>query len=78
MLAVNWDTPWKTAEELFAAAKASPGKLRVGTPGEGTSSHLNLEELKRLTGADLSHVPFAGWAESSTALLGGHIEAVVA
>jgi tripartite-type tricarboxylate transporter receptor subunit TctC len=78
LLAVNWDAPWKTAEELFTAAKASPGTLRVGTPGEGTSSHLNLEELKRLTGADLSHVPFAGWAESSTALLGKHIEAVVA
>jgi tripartite-type tricarboxylate transporter receptor subunit TctC len=78
LLAVRHDAPWKTAQEFLAAAKASPGKLRVGTPGEGTSSHLNLEELRRLAGVDLTHVPFAGWGESSPALLGGHIEAVVA
>ena len=78
LLVVRQDAPWKTAQEFIAAAKAAPGKLRVGTPGEGTSSHLNLEELKRVAGVDLIHVPFAGWAESSPALLGGHIEALVA
>lgn len=78
LLAVRADAPWKTAKEFIAAAKAAPGKLRVGTPGEGTSSHLNLEELKRLAGVELTHVPFSGWGESSPALLGGHIEAVVA
>jgi tripartite-type tricarboxylate transporter receptor subunit TctC len=78
MLAVKADAPWKTVQEFVAAAKASPGKLRVGTPGEGTSSHLNLEELIRTSGAKLTHVPFAGWAEGSPALLGGHIEAIVA
>ena len=64
-------------QEFVAAAKASPGKLRVGSPGEGTSSHLNLEELKRLAGVNFTHVPFSGWGESSPALLGGHIEGVV-
>ena len=78
LLAVKQDAPWKTAQEFIAAAKAVPGKLRVGSPGEGTSSHLNLEELKRLTDTNLVHVPFSGWAEGSPALLGGHIEALVA
>ncbi|MFI5325477.1 MAG: Bug family tripartite tricarboxylate transporter substrate binding protein [Candidatus Rokuibacteriota bacterium] len=78
VIAVKADAPWKTMQELVAAAKASPGKLRTGSPGEGTSSHLNLEELKRLSGANFTHVPFAGWGESSPALLGGHIESVVA
>jgi tripartite-type tricarboxylate transporter receptor subunit TctC len=78
LLAVKQDAPWKTAQELIAAAKQNPGKFRVGTPGEGTSSHLNLEELMRLTDTKLTHVPFAGWAEGSPALLGGHIEAIVA
>jgi len=36
LLAVKQDAPWKTAQEFVAAAKAQPGKLRVGTPGEGT------------------------------------------
>ena len=78
VIAVKADAPWKTMQEFVAAAKASPGKLRAGSPGEGTSSHLNLEELKRLSGANITHVPFAGWGESSPALLGGHIESVVA
>jgi len=78
LLVVKYDAPWKTAQEFVAAAKAAPGKLRVGTPGEGTSSHLNLEELKRLADANLVHVPFSGWAEGSPALLGGHIEGLVA
>lgn len=78
LLAVKAEAPWKTAQEFVAAARSAPGKLRVGSPGEGTSSHLNLEELKRLAGIDLVHVPFSGWGESSPALLGGHIEAVVA
>lgn len=78
LLAVRADAPWKNAQEFIAAAKANPGKFRVGTPGEGTSSHVNLEELMRLADVKLTHVPFAGWGEGSPALLGGHIEAIVA
>lgn len=75
---VKPDSPWKTVQEFVAAAKASPGKLRVGTPGEGTASHLNLEEFRRLSGINITHVPFSGWGESSPALLGGHIEGLIA
>jgi tripartite-type tricarboxylate transporter receptor subunit TctC len=78
LLVVKADAPWKTIQEFVADAKANPGKMRVGTPGEGTSSHLNLEEFMFQTGAKMTHVPYAGWGQSSPALLGGHIEAVVA
>lgn len=78
LLVVRPDARWKNAQEFVAEAKAHPGKLRVGTPGEGTSSHLNLEELMRLAGVKLTHIPYRGWAESSPAMLGGHIEAIVA
>ncbi len=78
LLVVRAEAPWKTIQEFVAEAKANPGKLRVGTPGEGTSSHLNLEEFMAQTGARLTHVPYGGWGQSSPALLGGHIEAVVA
>ncbi len=78
LVAVKGDAPWKTPQELLGAAKASPGKLRMGSPGEGTSSHLNFETIKRLGNVDLTHVPFSGWGESSPALLGGHVEALMA
>ena len=78
MIAVRSESPYKTAQDLVADAKAKPGAVRVGSPGEGTSSHLNLEEFMRVTGTKMTHVPFQGWGQSSPALLGGHIEAVVA
>jgi tripartite-type tricarboxylate transporter receptor subunit TctC len=78
MIAVRSESPYQNMNQLVADAKANPGKLRVGSPGEGTSSHLSLEELMRVTGTKMIHVPFQGWGQSSPALLGGHIEAVVA
>ena len=78
MIAVRSESEYKTIQDLVADAKANPGKVRVGSPGEGTSSHLNLEELMSKTGTKMVHVPFQGWGQSSPALLGGHIEAVVA
>jgi tripartite-type tricarboxylate transporter receptor subunit TctC len=77
VLAVRSDAPWKTAQEFLAAAKQSPGKLRVASPGVGTILHLDLEELKARAGVDLTHVPFAGNAEAVPALLGGHVEAAM-
>src|SRR4029077_3858557 len=78
LLVVRPDARWKSVQELVADAKANPGKVRVGSPGEGTSSHLNLEEFMRLAGIKMIHAPYQGWGHSSTALLGGHIDAVVA
>ena len=78
MLAVRTESPYRTLQDLVAAAKADPGKISVGSPGEGTSSHLNLEDLMIKAGVKMTHTPFKGWAQSSPALLGGHIDAVVA
>ena len=78
LLVVNADAPWKTIQDFVEDARKNPGKMRVGTPGEGTASHLNLEEFIFRTGTTMTPVPFAGWGQSSPALLGGHIEAVVA
>lgn len=78
MIAVRSESPYKDVRDLIEDARANPGKVRVGSPGEGTSSHLNLEELMFRTGTKMIHVPYQGWGQSSPALLGGHIEAVVA
>lgn len=78
MIVVRAESDYKTIQDVIADAKANPGKVRVGSPGEGTTSHLNLEGLMATTGAKMTHIPFQGWAQSSTAMLGGHLEAVVA
>ena len=78
LLAVREDAPWKTVQEFVNAAKANPGKFRIGSPGEGTGSHLSIEQLAAAASFKFTHVPFSGWGESSPALLGGHVDAVVA
>src|SRR5918999_773178 len=78
MIAVRSESPYKSIQDLVSDAKAKPGQVRIGSPGEGTSSHLNLEEFMRLAGIKMIHAPYQGWAHSSVAVLGGHIDAVVA
>src|SRR5262249_30594142 len=73
---VRSDAPWKTFAELLGYAKSSPGKLTYGTPGAGTTLHITMEQIARSQGIKWIHVPFKGLAESTTALLGGHIDVV--
>lgn len=73
---VRADAPWKTFPELIAYAKANPGKVTYGTPGAGTSLHISMEQIARMQGVQWTHVPFKGNAETTNAILGGHIDAV--
>jgi tripartite-type tricarboxylate transporter receptor subunit TctC len=75
-LVVRADAPWKTLQELVQYAKQNPQKVSYGSPGVGTNPHLALEDLSMITGIQLIHMPFKGGAESNTALLGGHVDAV--
>lgn len=73
---VRNDAPWKTFQEFLNYAKANPGKINYGTPGAGTSLHLTMEQIAGKQGIRWTHVPFKGTAETTSALLGGHIDAV--
>jgi tripartite-type tricarboxylate transporter receptor subunit TctC len=73
VLAVANNAPGKTIAELVAYAKANPGKLTYASPGVGTYTHVAMEYLKHLTGADILHVPYRGSTPAMTDLLGGRI-----
>ena len=70
---VQEGSPWKTINDLLDYANKNPEKIRVGTPGQGSTDHFNLEILQSLTGTRFTHVPFKG-GQSHVALLGGHVE----
>ncbi|MCH2558785.1 MAG: tripartite tricarboxylate transporter substrate binding protein [Alcanivorax sp.] len=74
VLAVKPGSEFKTLKDVVDYAKAHPGELTYGTPGPGTLPHLQIEQFKRLAGADITHVPFAGDGPGLTALMGGHID----
>jgi tripartite-type tricarboxylate transporter receptor subunit TctC len=71
ILAVNDEVPARTVAELFALAKAQPGKLSFATPGVGTPQHIAGELLKNLAGVDIVHVPYRG--AILTDVIGGRV-----
>lgn len=77
VFAVLSSAPWKTAKEAMDFIRANPGKIRVGTPGNGSIGHLIVASLNMKANVKFTHVPFASGAESIPAMLGGHIEALV-
>ncbi|HEX7437281.1 MAG TPA: tripartite tricarboxylate transporter substrate binding protein [Caldimonas sp.] len=66
----------RTAGEFIALAKANPGKINYGSPGNGTPHHLAMELFKHETGIDMTHVPYRGTGPAVTDLLGGQIGAM--
>jgi tripartite-type tricarboxylate transporter receptor subunit TctC len=72
---VKSDSPFKSFRDLLDYAKANPGKMSYSSTGTGTSPHLLMEEVSMKTGAQFLHVPYKGSADSTQALLGGHVMA---
>jgi tripartite-type tricarboxylate transporter receptor subunit TctC len=70
------DVPVKTFKEFLAYARANPGKLNYGTPGNGTSPHIATEVFNREAKVRLSHVPYKGAGPALQDLIGGQIDIV--
>jgi tripartite-type tricarboxylate transporter receptor subunit TctC len=75
-LVVRRDAPWKDFAELLADAKANPGKITYGAPAGAVNSLIVMKQIAKRQNIEWTHVPFKSFAESSNALLGGHIHAV--
>jgi tripartite-type tricarboxylate transporter receptor subunit TctC len=73
MLLVRADSPYKSVKDVIDAARAAPGKLSYGHPGNGTSPHLAGELFKYMAKVDITPVPYKGGAPTLNDLLGGHI-----
>jgi tripartite-type tricarboxylate transporter receptor subunit TctC len=74
---VHPGVPARSFAELVAHAKANPGRLNYGTPGNGTSGHMSGELLKVRAGIDLTHVPYRGTGAVLPDLLSGTLQVAV-
>jgi len=72
-IVVRADAPWKTLEELIAAAKKEPEKFNYATSGIGGTGQLTMIEVEQATGTKFTHVPYKGTAEWTQALLGEQV-----
>ena len=77
-LAVKADAPWKTFKEFINYAKANPGKVQMGNSGMGANYHISVLGIEMVAGVKFTHIPFKGSSPCITALLGGHVDAMVA
>jgi tripartite-type tricarboxylate transporter receptor subunit TctC len=73
VLAVNAGTPYRTLQDVLAAARAKPGSLSFASAGNGTSPHMAMELLKSLTGTYLTHLPYKGSAPAVGDVVAGHV-----
>jgi tripartite-type tricarboxylate transporter receptor subunit TctC len=71
VLIANASGSLKSFSDVKQAGSKEP--LSIGSPGAGSLGHLIIEQIKRKTGVQLSHVPFRSAGESMTAVLGNHV-----
>jgi tripartite-type tricarboxylate transporter receptor subunit TctC len=63
----------KSVAEVIARAKAAPGEINIGHPGNGTPGHLLIALLAQDAKVDVVAVPYRGNQPAATDLMGGHI-----
>jgi tripartite-type tricarboxylate transporter receptor subunit TctC len=74
MLVVRADLPVKSVADLIKLAKEKPNGLNYGSTGSGTSTHLEMELFKSMSGTQMMHVPYKGSSPALTDLIGGQLQ----
>ena len=76
LMQVNPSLPIQSVPEFIAYVKANPGKIAMGSGGNGSPAHIIGEYFKLMTGTDLTHVPYRGAAPAVAGLIGGQVQVV--
>lgn len=70
-LVVNSQAGIASLSDLIEQARREPGGLKYATSGQGSTGHLVMELLQRVTGTQLTHVPYQGGAPALHDVLAG-------
>jgi len=74
LLVVTSKSPFRSASELIAFAKANPKKLNFASSGQGTSVHLSAELFMRMANIEMVHIPYKGTGSAMPDLLTGVVD----
>jgi len=77
VIATSASSKYKTLADVVAAARAAPGTVTYGSPGNGTSIHLAGDLFEKAAGIKLSHVPYKGSNPALMDALAGNVELLV-
>ena len=75
-LVVRADLPVNSVTELLAYARAHPG-MTYASQGVGTRPHLSGELFARMTGTQLTHVPYRGTPQAVNDVVAGHVDMLI-
>jgi tripartite-type tricarboxylate transporter receptor subunit TctC len=73
VVATAYDSPYKTLQDLIAAAKSKPEAISYGSAGNGGSAHLAGALMATMTDSKMVHVPFRGNAPALTEVMAGRV-----
>jgi len=74
VLMVNPSVAANSVKQLISLAKAKPGQLNFGSPGNGSSHHLAGELFDSMAGVKMAHIPYKGTAAALIDLMAGQIQ----
>ncbi|MBR0650411.1 tripartite tricarboxylate transporter substrate binding protein [Roseomonas terrae] len=77
-LTVRADSPWRTVADMLAAARVEPGRIAIGSSGQGSATHFLIEQVMAVTGVRFTHVPYRGSSVSVPDVIAGNIPLVMA
>jgi tripartite-type tricarboxylate transporter receptor subunit TctC len=77
VIATSVNSPYKTLADVVTAAKAAPGTITYGSPGNGTSIHLAGHLFEQAAGIKLSHIPYKGSNPALMDALAGNVNLLV-
>jgi tripartite-type tricarboxylate transporter receptor subunit TctC len=74
LLVSHAQSPYRTAAELLAAARAKPNALTYGSSGAGSSNHLAMALFETATATQMRQIPYKGSTPMLTDLAGGQFD----
>ena len=78
LVAVHPSLPVNNLQELVAYARANPGKVNYGTPGNGSVPHVGVELFKQIAKINLTQVPYKGSGPMMLDVISGQVQMTVA
>ncbi len=67
----------RSFDDLIRRARAEPGRLTYGATGVGSLPSIAMESLKKMTGTDITFIPYASASKIATDVIGGSVDLAV-
>ena len=73
-LVAHSNSPFRTAADVIAAAKAKPGSLNYSSGGNGSPQHVAMELFKSRAGVFITHIPYRGATAAAMDAASGQVD----